>query len=235
MHRLLIAALLALAFLAAPSASAATAEGEEIDGGPAATRATPVEPGTTYVDDVQAGEARWYSVPVGAGQAFGVTLTEYGDVEYRCCLKVSLADTDFNSKASDNSYNSDGTAETLRVATDEDGVEEAGTYYVQVQLDQDAAVRPVTFEFTVDVTGEAIGEDPAASPSASPSAEKSPETEDDTEDDTEPASTDTDDGGGGFLLWLIVGLLALLVLLLLGTVVLLLVRMQRQQTPTTHE
>lgn len=223
MHRLLVATLFALSFLAVPSASAATAEGEEIDGGPAATRATPMEPDTTYVDDVQPGEARWYSFPVGVGQAYAATLTEYGEVEYNCCLKVSLVNPEFDSVTSDNNYNGDGTAATLRVASDDEGVDEAGDRYLQVQLDEDAAVRPVTFEFSVEVTGEAIGEDPAESPS--PSGEETPE----TEEDTEPTAADSDDGGG-FLLWLIIGLLVLLVLLLLVTVVLLLLRMQRQQS-----
>ena len=37
------------------------AAGEKIDGGPAQIQATPIQPGTAYVDDIVNGEARWYS------------------------------------------------------------------------------------------------------------------------------------------------------------------------------
>jgi hypothetical protein len=229
---LLLLLLLPLVLIAAPTgAVAATAEGEEVDGGPAATRATPIEPGTGYIDDVRAGEARWYTVELQAGQSFDITLTEYGEVEYGCCIEVRLHDAGFDQLAFDNMTNSDGTATTSRVASSEDGVEETGSYYAEVRL-TGSAVRPVTYEFVVNVAGEPVGGAGEEQESPSPSAAESPtagDSDDGDTDETEPVATESD-GGGSLLLWVIVALLALLVVLLLVAVVFLLIRMQKQQS-----
>lgn len=225
------------ALLLLPFPASAMASGEEIDGGAAATQATPVEPGTTYLEDVAPGEARWFSVDVATAQDYGVTLTEYGETEYGCCLSVAWYDSDYDRDMGDNGFNSDGTAKTYRVAS-EDGVDEDGTRYLEVRLDDGAANRPVAFEFVVDVTGEgAPAESPSASPtettSESPAADASTdESEGDAdagEEETEAAATDADDDDNT-MLWVVLGLLVLLVLLLVAVVVLLMMRMRKTGT-----
>ena len=229
MHRKLLPILLMLAVVAVPTAaSASSATGEEVDGGAAATQATAVEPGTTYVDDINAGEARWYSVDAGTTQVVGATMTEYGEVEYGCCLNVNLHDPDFDSLGSSTSLSGGDTAQTVRVETDEDGVEEAGTYYVEVVLDEDQANQPVTFEFAVDVSGEAV-QTPTPSDEASASDQASAEDGDAAGGDDTAAAAQGSDDGGSTLLWVVVGLLVVLVVLLLAALAFVFTRMNKQQ------
>lgn len=226
------------ALLLVPFHASATASGDEIDGGAAATQATEVEPGTTYLEDVAPGEARWFSVEVMTAQDYGVTLTEYGETEYNCCLSVTWYDSDYDRDMGDQSFNSEGTAKTYRVASD-DGVDEDGTRYLEIRLDEDASNRPVTFEFVVDVTGEGApteSESPTESPSEEPAADETDADADadgDADTETEAAAADTDDDGGSTMLWVVLGLLALLVLLLLAVVVLLMMRMRKANAPAT--
>lgn len=238
MMRRLFPVLLMLALLAVPTSAAATSTtAEQVDGGAAATQATAVEPGTTYTDDVRSGEARWFSFDVGAGQVVGATLTEYGEEEYGCCLGVRLHGPEFDQLAAESTFNDSGTATTLRVEGDEDGVDTAGTYYLEVVLDKEAAIRPVSFEFTVDVSGAAVGDESAsAEPSNAEAAasETTPETSEAEASDAEAANpattaaaTGSDDGDG--LLWVVVGLLTVLVLLLVAALVFMYGRLQKQR------
>ncbi|MFZ5849477.1 MAG: hypothetical protein ACOYX5_19080 [Actinomycetota bacterium] len=227
MRRAIALTTLAAALLL-PLPATAMASGEEIDGGAAATQATPVEPGTTYLDDVAPGEARWFSVDVMTAQDYGVTLTEYGDTEYNCCLSVAWYDSDFDRDMGDSGFNTDGTAKTFRVAS-EGGVDEDGTRYLEIRLDEDSANRQLSFEFVVDVTGEGVAaESPSASPTEAASEEPAADEADSAdEDEPEAAAVDAGDDGGNTMLWVVVGLLVLLVVLLIAVVVLLMVRMRK--------
>ncbi len=203
----------------------AQAEGEEVDGGPAAPEAAELEPGTRYVDDVRPGEARWYSIEAGQAQGLRGTLTEYGEVEYGCCLELKLHDPDYEQLAFENHNNSDGTPSSLSISQEE--VDQTGTYYLEITLGEGAANRPVEYEFDLAATGEpAPGEEPTEEESATDEA--SPE-----EDAEETAAASDTDGGGNALLWVLVALLVLLVLLLAAVVVLLLVRQGRQPKAST--
>jgi hypothetical protein len=142
------------------------AAGTAVAGGAAATQATPIEQGTDYVDDIRPGEARFYSFPAGTGQVVASTLTEDGSTEYGCCLKLSVLDPSYNSVAYSNLYNSDGTAHSMRAASDNQGVADAGSYVLEVALSDDSAKRPVRYQFKVEVTGTAL-ESTSPSPSAS--------------------------------------------------------------------
>lgn len=199
------------------------ASGGPIQGGPAATRATEMEAGAAYVDNVKPGEARWYSFPASKGQDVAVTLTEDGSTDYGCCLELQLHGPDFERIGSEQIFNGEATAKTIRVASRDGGVDDTGDYYIEVQLKADAANRPVTYEFAAEVNGAALEESPSAeptpteSPTPTPTDEPTEETtaeasEDAAEDDLESAAADTDDSGGG--LWTV--LIAALVVLVLA-------------------
>jgi len=226
--RRLLALPLVLAIVALPVTASAAPQGEQIDGGPAPTQATAVEAGTAYADDVRPGEARWFSLDAETGQRLGATLTEYGDTEYNCCLKIALSDPDFNSIATDNGYNGDGTAQTLRAETDEDGVDESGTYYLSVELDDETAKRPVTYDFSIDVAGEGMlssSPSPTAEPTSSPTGDASASPTTSTDDASVAAASSQSSDGPGMLLWGVVGVLALLLVVLLALVAVLLRRL----------
>lgn len=196
--------------------------GGEIDGGAAAPRAAAVEPDAPYVDDVRPGEARWYSFEAERGQVARLTLTEDGSTEYGCCFKVRLLDPGVDQLTYDSGSNRDGTARTVRLETDDQGLRDTGSHFIEVTLEQDAANRAVTYEFTVEVAGEGFARPTSSpAPTESPSTSESPTedpsaTPEETESaDPEPASADSDDDNGG-LLWLVVALLLLLVLLVGG-------------------
>ena len=70
------------------------AAGEEIDGGPAQTQATPIEPGVAYVDDILKGEARWYSIELTEGQQVTITATDDGSADYGCCINYELLESE---------------------------------------------------------------------------------------------------------------------------------------------
>lgn len=222
--------LVTLAMLGLPAAATAAPQGQPIDGGPAPTQSTAVQAGTAYADDIRPGEARWFSVDLDAGQQLGATLTEYGETEYGCCLKIALSDTDFDPIANDNSINSDGTAQTLRAETDDDGVDDSGTHYFSVELDSTTAKRPVAFDFAVDVAGEGML---SSSPSPTPSTTAAP-----SSSPTVAASAGTDAGGGSSGdatvsnpltasagLWAVVGVLTVLLVVLLALVAVLVRRL----------
>lgn len=194
------------------------ASGGPIQGGPAATRATAMEAGAAYVDNVKPGEARWYSFPAGQGQEVAVTLTEDGSTDYGCCLELALHGPDFDRIDSESTFNGGATAKTMRVASPDRGLDDSGDYYLEVTLDADAANRPVTYEFVAEVSGAALEESPSVEPTPSPTVEPSPteqptpETaEEPAEDELESAAADTDEGGG---LWTV--LIAVLVALVLA-------------------
>lgn len=188
-----------------------------IQGGPAATRATAMEAGAAYVDNVKPGEARWYSFPAGQGQEVAVTLTEDGSTDYGCCLELALHGPDFDRIDSESTFNGGATAKTMRVASPDRGLDDSGDYYLEVTLDADAANRPVTYEFVAEVSGAALEESPSAEPTPSPTVEPSPTeeptpaAEEPAEDELESAAADTDEGGG---LWTV--LIAVLVALVLA-------------------
>jgi len=197
------------------------ASGEEVDGGPAATQATAVKLRTDYVDDMRPGEARVYSFAAGTGQVVASTLTEDGAVEYNCCLTMSLLDPDFDSVQSDNSYNTEGTATTLRAESDDQGVSDTGSYLVEVRLDEKASRRPVQYQFKVAVTGTALessSPSPTASESASTEASPSASPTDEASESATAQPTDQaaaqDQDSGSSLIWVV--LIALLVLVLLA-------------------
>ncbi len=227
--RLLLAVPLTMLLLGLPVAATAAPQGEPVDGGPAPTQATAIKAGTAYADDVSPGEARWFSVDASTGQRLGATLTEYGDTEYGCCLTLKLANPDFDQIAYDNTYNSDGTAHTMRAETDDEGVDDDGTYYLSVELSDKDARRPVAFDFSVDVNGEGLlstSASPTSEASASSSPSASPSSQADTKQADSKASV-ADSGTGNTLLWSVVGALAVLLLLLLAMVAVLLRRLKR--------
>lgn len=194
------------------------ASGGPIQGGPAATRATAMEAGAAYVDNVKPGEARWYSFPAGQGQEVAVTLTEDGSTDYGCCLELALHGPDFDRIDSESTFNGGATAKTMRVASPDRGLDDSGDYYLEVTLDADAANRPVTYEFVAEVSGAALEESPSVEPTPSPTVEPSPTeeptpeaAEEPAEDELESAAADTDEGGG---LWTV--LIAVLVALVLA-------------------
>jgi hypothetical protein len=224
--RLLLAVPVSLLLLGLPVGASAAPQGESVDGGPAPTQATAIKAGTAYADDVKPGEARWFSVDATTGQQLGATLTEYGETDYGCCLTVKLSDPDFNQVAYDNTYNSDGTAHTMRAETDEDGVDDDGTYYLSVELSDKDARRPVAFDFSVDLNGEGMLSTSASPTSeASASASASPSAQTDSQTDTKASVADS--STGNTLLWSVVGALALLLVLLLAMVAVLLRRLKR--------
>lgn len=194
------------------------ASGGPIQGGPAATRATAMEAGAAYVDNVKPGEARWYSFPAGQGQEVAVTLTEDGSTDYGCCLELALHGPDFDRIDSESTFNGGATAKTMRVASPDRGLDDSGDYYLEVTLDADAANRPVTYEFVAEVSGAALEESPSVEPTPSPTVEPSPTeeptpeaAEEPAEDELESAAADTDEDGG---LWTV--LIAVLVALVLA-------------------
>lgn len=216
------------------------ASGEPVDGGPAATQASTVQVGTDYVDDIRPGEARFYSFPAGTGQVVQSTLTEDGATEYNCCLTMTVLDPDFDRVASDNSYNPDGTATTLRATSNDQGVTDDGSYLVEVQLDDKVANRPVQYQFKVAVTGAAL-ESPSPSPTvtgspsgeASPSASPSVQTTVQASDPPSGSASAADAGGGpGGLIWAVLGVLVVLVLLAVAAVAVALARLRPPGDPS---
>lgn len=223
-------ALAALALVSLPVAAGAAPQGEPIVGGPAPTQATAVEAGTAYADDIRPGEARWFSVDLEAGQQLGATVTEYGETEYGCCLKIALSDPDFDSIASDNSFNSDGTAQTLRAETDDDGVDDSGTFYFSVELDSDTAKRPVAFDFAVDVAGEGML---SSSPSPTSEATSTPSAAVSATGDGSASNQSVDESNPlvpSAALWGVVGVLTVLVVVLLALVAALVKRLGRSRS-----
>ena len=213
------------------------AAGEPVDGGPAATQATEVQVGTDYVDDIRPGEARFYSFPAGTGQVVQSTLTEDGATEYNCCLTMTVLDPDFDRIESDNSYNADGTATTLRATSDDQGVADQGAYLVEVALDDEAAKRPVQYQFKVAVTGSALeSPSPSATPTESPSSETSPSASPSAQASDEPSASatvaDSTEGSGNGLIWAVLGVLVNLVLLAVAAVVVALSRLRRSGSPS---
>lgn len=173
------------------------AEGTDIDGGPSATRATPIKAGTDYTDDIGQGEARWFSVDVPAGATPTVEVTEDGTVEYGCCMFVKLYDPQGKQVGFENSYNRTGTAKTYRIDADDPSAG-GGAYDIEVQVQKSAAMTG-TLPFQLQVTlpeGSDAGESPGPT---------------DSHTDTAAASDAEDEGGNG-LAWAIAGVLGLAVL-----------------------
>ncbi|MGB3256510.1 MAG: VWA domain-containing protein [Ornithinimicrobium sp.] len=210
-----------------------SADGEEIEGGAIVTQATPIEAGTTYVDDVVANEARWFSFPAQEGQDITVTVSEDGSQDYGCCVALRLYTPDQTSSLGLDNGAPQGTAQILRVTTPPDGAFESGDYYVSV--DRSTSTRdpgPVTFQLDVSVEGG----DAAAETSAPASTE--PAT-DDAEASATPDSAGADEAeatvaadppdtqeGNGLLITLVV-ILGVAVLALGGVVAWLVVRMNK--------
>ncbi len=218
------------------------AAGTAVAGGPAATQATPIEQSTDYVDDIRPGEARFYSFPAGTGQVVASTLTEDGATKYDCCLKLAVLDPTFDSVATDSGYNTDGTAQAMRVTSDDQGVADTGSYVLQVELDKGSATRPVRYQFKVGVTGTAL-ETSTPSPTASSSPSASPTSDSSTGPSAssspsgkggQSSVTATDDTGGNGLLWIVIVALFVLVLVAVAAVGLALVRLRgRGAGPTS--
>jgi hypothetical protein len=208
------------------------AAGTAVAGGAAATQATPIEQGTDYVDDIRPGEARFYSFPAGTGQVVASTLTEDGSTEYGCCLKLSVLDPSYNSVAYSNLYNSDGTAHSMRAASDNQGVADAGSYVLEVALSDDSAKRPVRYQFKVGVTGTALestSPSPSASDSGSASSSASPSASSSAGPSASSSPSDAQsagDTGGNTLLWIVLVGLFVLVLVAVAAVALALVRLR---------
>lgn len=198
-------------------------DGEDVDGGPALVSATPIEVGTTYVDDLVKGEAKWYSFEVKDGQRLKLTATDDGTTPYGCCLSYALMNPDGDRIQGDHGYNSNS-ANTYILQTSESEAEytEAGTYFVKAELndrtsDEDYPEMP--FQFVVETTGPSAEE--SASASASPTAETSA-TPDTAASDADTTKSDEESGNG--FLWALVGILTLAVLGLGGAVAVLLRR-----------
>lgn len=212
------------------------AAGAEIDGGPAQTQAAAIESGTSYVDDILKGEARWYSLELSAGQVVTVTGTDDGTADYGCCIRWALVAPDASEVGGESGYNESGTASTYVVASPEDGVVESGTYYVAVTLDDTIGggiYDAVSYEFAVEASG------PVATTTETPTATASPsETPTETGPSSSSASptsptsptTASSDSSGSVpaSLWVLVGVLVLVVLTL---AVLVVVLMRRVASP----
>lgn len=194
--------------------------GEDVTGGPALPQAAAIEPNTAYRDDVAGGEARWYAFEAEEGQDVRVVLTEDGSQTYGCCLELRLKDPDDRQLFFQNGYNSSGTANSFIGSSREGGLERSGTHYVQVTLGSDPDA-PVSYDFTVEVSGDGAAEEPTAEPSPTEPTPEAEETEDTGETEAlAPAS----DGGTPTWLYIALALLALAVLGLGGAVVVLLRR-----------
>ena len=211
-----------------------SADGEEIEGGAIVTEATPIDPGTTYVDDVVANEARWFSFPAEEGQDIVVTVSEDGSQNYGCCVTALLYMPDQTSRLARDSVSPQGVAQILRLATAPQGADESGDYYVSVDRStstEDSG--PVTFQIDVSVEGgDAAAEtsaptttEPEATDDASASATPDAAEADETEATVAAEPTDTGDGNG--LLVTLVVLLGLAVLALGGVVAWLVAKMNR--------
>ncbi|CAN5403474.1 hypothetical protein BH23ACT6_BH23ACT6_08170 [soil metagenome] len=214
-----------------------SAEGEEVDGGPIVTQASPIEPGTTYLDDVVTGESRWYSFPVQEGDQITVTLSEDGTVSYGCCLELRLIKPDqVSGFGFDNGY-TDDVPKIYRTGTNEDGANETGDYYLSVLLDGQVSEGDGALEYQLEVAVEGAGgedEETATETESTDETDAATAQPDDNEQTAEPGdeqttaadASDTDDGNG--LLLPIVIVLGVAVLALGGAVVYLLIRMNRQ-------
>ncbi|QBX56061.1 VWA domain-containing protein [Nocardioides seonyuensis] len=207
------------------------AAGEEVDGGPSQVQATPVEPGTTYVDDIVNGEARWYSIDLEVGQSIAVTATDDGTAEYGCCLAYELNKPD-GSRLDRWGHYSEGTATTALVDSPlEDGVSEAGTYFFAAILDDttsDEEYGAVEYQFTVEVTDVAMPTE-TATPSDTASATPTETPSNGGSEAADAAASDAEDGVP-VVLWVVVGVLALAVLGL-GALVLVLLRRMNASRP----
>ncbi|MGB3762398.1 MAG: VWA domain-containing protein [Ornithinimicrobium sp.] len=206
-----------------------SAEGEEIEGGAIVTQATPIQPGTTYVDDVVANEARWFSFPAQEGQDIAVTVSEDGSQDYGCCVTALLYMPDQISRLARDSVTPKGVAQILRVTTPPQGAFESGDYYVSVDRStstQDSG--PVTFQIDVTIEGgDAAAEtsaptttEPVATDDAAASA-----TPDEAEATVASDPADAEEGNG--LLVTLVVLLGVAVLGLGGVVAWLVAKMNK--------
>lgn len=205
------------------------ATGEEVVGGPAQTQATPIETGTTYVDDILKGEARWYSFDLVEGQEVTITATDDGSVAYGCCLSYSFLEPDGDQIARDSGYNDGNTANTYVIgSTSDDGVGSTGTHYFSVTLEDstsDEEYGAVPLEFTVEATEPVATETPTETPTATASESATP-TATPTETATDESTADAapaDSSSVPVLVWVLIGVLMLAVVAL-GAMVLVLMR-----------
>lgn len=207
-----------------------SASGQEVDGGPIVTQATPIEPGTTYLDDVVEGEARWYSFPLEEGQEATMTLSEDGTVDYGCCVKLRLYYPDQQTANWTQSGNSRGVAQIVRTETPTNGAPESGEYYLSVVLDGQLDDTEGALEYQLDVAVDAESGADGSEETEAPSQDSSPATVTVTADPAEDAVTpsgpdesvataqDEGDEGGTSLLTILVAVLALAVLALVAAV-----------------
>lgn len=196
-------------------------DGEAVEGGPALISATEIELGTTYVDDIVNGEAKWYSYEVEAGQTLRLTSTDDGTTPYGCCIYYSLRNTKGDAVAKDHGYSGDS-ANTYILETPEYAVaDEPGIYYFKAELDDKTSKEEyaeMPFQFVIEAT------DASPTESASPTPD---DAESDSSASNEPESTAPaadEDGDSDALLWTLIGLLAVAVVGLGAAVVVLLRR-----------
>lgn len=220
-----------------------SAEGEEVDGGPIVTDAAPIEPGTTYLDDIVIDEARWYSFPVQEGDQITATLSEDGTVDYGCCVRIELTEPDQTSSFGSEGGFSEGVAQIFRTGTNEEGAETTGDYYLQVTFGGTTADKgegALTYQLEVGVEGEGDGAeesatatesrndaDTTAAPDEGDETTAAPDETTEPEDETSASDAADADDGNGLLLTLVI-LLGIVAAGLGGAVVYLLVRMNRQ-------
>lgn len=210
------------------------AAGEAIVGGASQVVAAPIEAGTSYVDDVVKGEARWYAIDLEVGQKLVVTSTDDGTAEYGCCLVYWLRTPAGGRLDHWNGYSA-GTATTAVVeVSDDEGVDEAGTHYFNVVLDDSTADEEygaVEYQFTAEVS-DVVAPSETSSPSdtASAAAPESPSASP-SESTADVSAADSDSGDGvPAVLWVLIGLLLLAVL---GLGVLVVMLMRKMNAPRT--
>lgn len=179
-------------------------DGESVDGGPALISATEIELGTTYVDDIVKGEAKWYSFELEEGQTLRATATDDGTTPYGCCIYYALLDSEGEAVAKEHGYARDS-ANTYILKTPEHIVREAGTYYFRAELNDttgDEEYAEMPFQFVI----EAAAAEPSESASPSPG-----EADSETAAAKESSSSTNEDGDSDALLWTLIGLLTLAV------------------------
>lgn len=211
-----------------------SAEGQDVDGGPIITDATAVEPGTTYLDDVVPGEARWYSFPVQEGEDVTVTLSEDGTVAYGCCLELNVTEPDQESRIGFENGYTDGVPKIYRTGTLDEGARASGDHYLSVVLDDDGE-QALQYQLELQIEGDPSTTEPPTTdadeettPNGADDAQ-STEAGDDGAKEGQASSEGGADGGNGLLLTLVIVLGVAVAAL--GVAVIYLLRQSQRRSP----
>ena len=146
--------------------------GTAVSGGSSIGSATVLESGQ-FTDTISPGEELYYAVELGEGQAVGAAASTVGEIDFLGTLTLTLTNPDDEYIANDAAVATGESLQSIAVRSETIGpgatdpyMQSAGTYYLRLELEEQAdSADEFPVEIVVDVSGEVVEPVPTEEPS----------------------------------------------------------------------